>query len=266
MLIDKPVAVAYPARMADEFGFKGKSALVTGAASGIGAASARWLDAQGAARLVLVDMDSDRLDTLELSCQVECHAGDVADPQLWQSIEGSLGTIDHAVVNAGIAAGGMIAELDFADWRKIMGVNLDGAFLTLQAAMRAMADSGGSIVLLASVAGIKPLPGASAYATSKAALIHLAKIAALEGAAQHIRVNAIAPGGVDTSIWDSDPAFAALVDEKGRAEALKTYASATPSGRFASADEIAATIGFLLSDAADNITGAVLSSDGGFSL
>jgi NAD(P)-dependent dehydrogenase (short-subunit alcohol dehydrogenase family) len=147
-----------------------------------------------------------------------------------------------------------------------MSVNLDGAFLTLQAAMRAMQEAGGSVVMLSSVAGIKPLPGASAYATSKAALVQLTKIAALEGSPNKIRVNAIAPGGVDTAIWDGDPTFDALVADVGREKAIEAYASATPSKRFATADEIAGTIAFLLSDEADNITGAVLASDGGFSL
>jgi 2-keto-3-deoxy-L-fuconate dehydrogenase len=122
------------------------------------------------------------------------------------------------------------------------------------------------VVLLSSVSGIKPMAGASAYGASKAALIHLAKCAALEAAPRNIRVNAIAPGGVDTPIWNGNPDFDRMVAEQGRAAALAAMASATPSKRFASADEIAATIGFLLSDAASNITGAVLSSDGGFSL
>jgi len=91
-------------------------------------------------------------------------------------------------------------------------------------------------------------------------------IGALEGVADGIRVNAIAPGGVDTSIWDSDPGFAQMVKDMGREQALTVMAEVTPTKRFASADEIANTIGFLLSDAAGNITGAVLSSDGGFSL
>ena len=169
------------------------------------------------------------------------------------------------MVNAGIAAGSPIVETGFEDWRRIISVNLDGAFLTLREAMRAMPE-GGSIILLSSVSGLKPTAGAAAYATSKAALIQLARVAALEGAPHKIRVNAVAPGGVDTPIWDKDPGFAALAAEKGRDAALGEMAAGTPSGRFASPEEIAKTIGFLLSDAADNITGATLSSDGGFAL
>lgn len=251
--------------MATQNDMSGRSALVTGAASGIGKACAHWLASQGAARLVLVDRNAEALAALDLPGDVQRHCGDVADPDFWAALEPQLGPLDHAVVSAGIATGGPITQLDFADWRRIMQVNLDGAFLTLRAAMRAMA-SGGSVVLLSSVSGLKPMAGASAYGTSKAALIHLAKCAALEGAATGIRVNAIAPGGVDTPIWDGDPNFDAMVAQMGRPDAIKAMASATPSGRFAQPDEIATTIGFLLSDAASNITGAVLSSDGGFSL
>jgi len=251
--------------MAIEADFSGRSALVTGAAAGIGAACARWLDAQGIARLVLVDRDEAGLAALELGCTAETHAGDVADPDFWAALEPQLGQIDHALANAGIAAGGMIADSSFEEWRRILAVNLDGAFLTLRAAMRAMAQ-GGSVVATSSVSGIKPMAGASAYGASKAGLIHLVKCAALEGAPKGIRVNAIAPGGVDTGIWDGNADFDRMVVEQGREAALRAMASATPSGRFASAEEIAQTIGFLLSDAADNITGAVLSSDGGFGL
>ena len=249
--------------MTIETGFQGRTALITGAASGIGAATARWLDGQGIARLVLVDLDADGIAALDLQCTVQAAIGDVSDPDFWNGLD--LGALDHALINAGIAAGGTIAEMEFADWRRILSVNLDGAFLALQAAMRAM-PNGGSAVVTSSVSGIKPMAGASAYCCSKAALIHLAKSAALEGAPHKQRINVIAPGGVDTAIWDGEPQFDAAVKELGREAAIKTFASATPTGRFATADEIAQTIGFLLSDAADNITGAVLSSDGGFSL
>ncbi len=249
--------------MAIETDFANRTALITGAASGIGAATAAWLDQQGVGKLILVDRDEKGLAAHDLSCKVQLESGDVCDPDFWNSLD--IGTIDHALVNAGVAAGGPIAEMDFAEWRRILSINLDGAFLTLQAAMKAM-SKGGSIVLTASVSGQKPMAGASAYGTSKAALIHLSKCAALEGAPANIRVNAIAPGGVETAIWDGDPNFDAMVAEHGRAETFKTFAAATPSGRFASAEEIAGTIGYLLSGVADNITGAVLSSDGGFSL
>ena len=254
--------------MSQPSSFAGRSALVTGAASGIGAATARKLDQLGIARLVLVDLDSAGLAALELSCETELLVGDVSDPALWEAFEARGERLDHAVVNAGIAAGAPIAEESFEQWRRIMGINLDGAFLTLRAALRLIVRSGngGSVVMLSSVTGVKPMAGTAAYGTSKAALAHLTKIAALENAGAQIRVNAIAPGGVDTPIWDSDPNFQAMVKDNGREAAIAGFASGTPLGRFATAEEIARTITFLLSPESANITGAVLSSDGGLSL
>ncbi len=246
--------------------FAGRSALVTGAGSGIGAACARALAARGAAKLIVVDVDTEGLDELDLDGEVERVVGSVADEALWRVLEPSLAGLDHAVVNAGIGAGGAIPEVSFAEWRRVMDVNLDGAFLTLAAAMRAMAPSGGSAVIVSSSTAIKPLAGIGPYGVAKAAVAHMARIAALDGAGANIRVNAIAPGGVDTAIWESSEDFRRSVETQGREATIKAMASTTPSGRFASAEEIADTILYLLSDAAANITGHVLVSDGGFTL
>src|SRR3546814_12917202 len=125
--------------------------------------------------------------------------------------------------------------MDFADWRRVMSVNLDGAFLTLRTAMRAMKSSGGAIVLTASVAGVKAEPGIAAYGASKAAVIQLARIAAKEGAPDGIRVNAIAPGGVETPIWSSMPFFADMVMDMGSEaaafEAMGKIATPRPEAR-----------------------------------
>ncbi|RHW17597.1 SDR family oxidoreductase [Sphingomonas gilva] len=245
--------------------FAGKSALVTGAASGIGRAVAEWLSEEGALHLILVDRDAAALDTLKLRCRVDRIVGDVADEALWDAA--ALPDLDFAVVNAGIAGAGPIADLDFAEWRRILSVNLDGAFLTMRAAMRAMARRGGAIVAVSSAAGIKAEPGVAAYGASKAALIQLAKVAAKEGAAQGIRVNAIAPAGVETPVWDTVPMFATRAAEIGRDAAFAEMAKlATPMGRYAKPIEIAAQIAFLLSDEAAYMTGAVLISDGGYTL
>jgi 2-keto-3-deoxy-L-fuconate dehydrogenase len=241
--------------------FTGKSVLITGAASGIGAACATWLQARGAARLVLIDREQPGF------CSPLTFIGDVAEPALWERVEAEAGTIDHAVINAGISAGGTIADTSFEAWRRVLSVNLDGAFLTLRTALRLLSD-GGSIVLTASVSGFKAEPGTAAYGASKAAVIQLAKVAAKEAAPRGIRVNAIAPGGVDTPIWDDLPFFHEMVAEAGsRAAAIDAMARmATPLGRYAVPEEIAGQIGFLLSDMARNMTGAVLVSDGGYSL
>ena len=249
--------------MASELDFSGKSILITGAASGIGAACASWLARHGAAQMLLVDRDEPGLDGLESATFI----GVVADPALWDRIEAEAGPLGHAVINAGIASGSPIQETSFEDWRRVLAVNLDGAFLSLRTALRLM-QGGGSIVLTASISGFKAEPGTAAYGASKAALIHLAKVAAKEAAPRDIRVNAIAPGGVDTPIWDELPFFQGLVSETGsRAAAMEAMAKmATPRGRYAAPEEIAGQIGFLLSDLASNITGTVLISDGGYSL
>jgi NAD(P)-dependent dehydrogenase (short-subunit alcohol dehydrogenase family) len=242
--------------------------LITGAASGIGAATATLLAGSGARKLILVDLDEDRLRdfAFSLPCERQLIVGDVADDQLWT--EADLTGLTHAVANAGIGAGGPILECSFADWRRVISVNLDGVFLTLQAAMRAMQGSGGAIVLTASVAGIKAEPGIAAYGSSKAAVIHLARIAAKEGAASGIRVNAIAPGGVETPIWNKVPFFEQMVQSMGSEQAAfdAMGAAASPMARFARPEEIAAQIAFLLSESAAFVTGTCLVADGGYSL
>lgn len=198
--------------MTDIHDFAGRTALVTGAASGIGAACAKALAARGAARLVLVDVQRARMEALDLACETELVVGSVADEALWSDLEPRLAGLDHAVVNAGIGAGGPLADISLSEWRRVMDVNLDGAFLTLRAALRAMqaGSTGGSIVITSSTTGVKPVPGIGPYGVSKAAVSHMARIAAHENAEHGIRVNAIAPGGVDTAIWESSPRFPRL--------------------------------------------------------
>jgi len=241
--------------------FQSRTALITGAASGIGLAVAQHLGANGAAKLILVDCDP----LPDLSCETIAAQGDIRDEAFWDSLD--LANLDHAVINAGVAGAGLIADLAYDEWRRILSVNLDGAFLTLRAAMRAMKGRGGSIVLTASAAGVKAEPGIAAYGASKAALLHLAKIAAKEGAKDKIRVNAIAPAGVETPVWDAIPMFAVRAAEIGRDAAFAEMARlATPLGRYAKPQEIAAQIAFLLSDDAALITGSTLLSDGGYTL
>lgn len=213
---------------------------------------------------MLVDLDAEALARLDLSGAVQRLAGDVTDEAFWNDV--ALDDLDLAVVNAGVAGAGAIAELPFAEWRRILSVNLDGAFLTLRVALRAMRD-GGAVVATASAAGLKAEAGVAAYGASKAALLHLVKVAAKECAPRRIRVNAIAPAGVETPVWDAVPMFADKAREVGRDAAFGELAAlATPLERYAKAEEVAAQVCWLLSDEAALITGATLVSDGGYTL
>ena len=257
--------------MTDFLDFTGRTALVTGAASGIGAACARFLAARGAGHLVLTDWNAAQLEALDLPCRMTRIAGDVGDPAHWEAVAPHLAGLDHAVLNAGIAgAGKPVLELEWERWRRTCATNLDGVFLGLKHAMAAMAESGGgSIVMTASVAAVRGNTSVD-YGATKAAVAHMAKIAGREGGPLGIRVNAIAPGGVDTPIWDTTEGFSQFVAGKiqgDRVRAIEEFGKiGSPLGRFANADEIAGQIGFLLSDMAATITGTVLVSDGGFSI
>ena len=245
---------------------EGKIALVTGAASGIGLAVAERLAREGAARLVLTDLDARALARVDVPCAADRIAGDVRDEAHWAEVARHLDGLDLAVVNAGVAGAGAIADLGFDEWRRIVSTNLDGAFLTLRAALRAMAARDGAIVVVASAAGIKAERGVAAYGAAKAGLIQLARVAAKEGAPR-IRVNVIAPAGVETPVWDAVPMFADRARAIGRDAAFAELAAAsTPLARYAKPEEIGGQIAFLLSDAAATITGAVLTSDGGYLL
>lgn len=253
------------------FDFIGRTALVTGAASGIGAACARYLADRGAAHLILTDYDKDGLDRLDLPCRVSRVAGDVGEPAHWDEVAWHLDGLDHAVLNAGIAgAAKPIVDLDWDHWRRTCATNLDGVFLGLKHAMTAMqASTGGSVVITASVAAVRGVSSVD-YGATKAAVAHMARIAGREGGPMGIRCNAIAPGGVDTPIWDTTEGFSSFVAGKmqgDREKAIEEFGKiGNPIGRFATAEEIAGQIGFLLSDMAATINGTVLVSDGGFSI
>lgn len=259
-----------PSSMEPALDFSGRTALITGGASGIGAATARWLAEHGIGELVLVDLDEGSLAGLEFDCPVIRYVGDVADERLWARVERDVPAIDHALLNAGVANGCPIVDQSFEEWRRMLATNLDGMFLALRAVLRIMqrTERGRSLVLTSSVAGVKPMAMTSAYGSSKAAVAHLARVAAAEVVAKGIRVNAIAPGRVDTPIWTATDQFKMLVEKLGSVEAAKAAIASqvTATDRMATPEELAGQIGFLLSDAAVNVTGTVLVSDSGYSL
>lgn len=253
--------------------FSGKTVLITGAASGIGAAFAQLTADEGAAGLAILDRNEAGLVAIagRVGCPVVQAAGDVGDESLWASFEKDIAAnfagIDLALANAGVGHPmSPIAELDPEAWSRVIDVNLTGAFLTLRTSLRLMRD-GGAIVLVSSSMGVKPSPNTAGYGASKAALIQLARIAALEAAPRRIRVNAISPGGVETPLFRSHDFFATLVDQAGSERgAFDALAARTPLGRYSSAEETAGLIAFLMSDAAAQITGANLVADAGMTL
>lgn len=251
-------------------------ALVTGAASGIGAAVVVALHASGVQRFVLVDRDPRGLASLTESlesAQVLQRVQDVADEAAWvetaRQMHVRFGRLDLVVANAGIADAGLITELPFEQWRRVLSVNLDGVFLTLKSGLALIKEGqrGGACVVVSSASAVKAEPGVGAYGASKAAVVQLAKVAAKECAADRIRVNAILPGGVATPIWRAVPYFQELARElESETAALEAMGKAMPLGRYATAEEIASQIVFLLSHAAGPMTGASVVVDGGYTL
>lgn len=253
--------------------FAGKIALVTGAASGIGAAFARLAVHDGAEGLALLDRNAEGLETLarDLGRPHVLAVGDVGDAHVWADFEARIAArfdrIDLALANAGAGhAMTPIATLEPETWSRVIGANLTGAFLTLRTSLRLMRENG-AIVLVASSMGVKPSANTAAYGVSKAALVHLAKIAALEAAPKNIRVNAIAPGGVETPLFRDADFFQTLVAKTGSERAaFDALAEKTPLKRYASAEEVSGVIGFLMSEAAAQITGATIVADAGMTL
>jgi len=253
-------------------------ALITGAASGIGAACARDLATKATGGLILVDLDDEKLsetaDGLDAAPErVSTMAFDVADPARWAQahdfIADQYGRLDYAVVNAGISSASPITETSLEEWRRVMSVNLDGAFLTLRSVMPLMRanSQGGAIVVLSSASALKAEMGVAAYGASKAGLLQLMRVAAKEGAKDNIRVNAIAPGGVETPMWNEMPFFQDLVVQTGseRAAFDEMAKQGTPLARYAAPDDIARLVATLLTDNSP-ITGATLVVDGGYTL
>ena len=239
-----------------------KVALVTGAARGIGLASAQWFLGQGHA-VALLDIDGDTLHAAVAAlARPECTLAlqsDVRDPAqvaaAIAAVDARFGRLDALVNNAGIAVFKPLQHTGFDEWRDVLATNLDGPFLCTQAATPLMLKhGGGAVVNIASISGLRASTLRVAYGTSKAALIHLTKQQAAELGDVGIRVNAIAPGPVDT-------AMAKLVHS---AEIRRDYHDSIPLGRYGTPEEIAAGIGFLCSDAASYINGHTLAVDGGF--
>jgi NAD(P)-dependent dehydrogenase (short-subunit alcohol dehydrogenase family) len=252
-----------------------KVALVTGAGSGIGRATAALLAAEGAAAIVAdINEGAAQAVAAEIASaggKAEPLALDVADESAWrQATERILAThrrLDIVVNNAGVSFVKPVADMTLGEWRRVLAVNLDGVFLGTRQGIRAMgASGGGSIVNVASVSGIKPFAGAGAYGAAKAAVRLLSKIAAIEcqDASNGVRVNVVSPGGVKTPMWESMEFFRGLMAEHGGAEeAFAAMAGSVLSQRFFSAEEVARTVLYLASDESSHLTGTEVVLDRG---
>jgi NAD(P)-dependent dehydrogenase (short-subunit alcohol dehydrogenase family) len=236
--------------------------VVTGGARGIGLAIAHWFLAHGH-RVALIDIDGVTLAqtnaTLNDPARVLALHCDVSKPDQVQAaierVTTTFGRIDALVNNAGVAVFKPIGDTTFEEWRYVMGTNLDGAFLCTQACAPVMIKTGGgNIVNIASISGLRASTLRVAYGTSKAAIIHLTKQQAVELGNVGIRVNAIAPGPIDTEMSKLVHSVAIRSD----------YYDAIPLNRYGSTEEIASVAGFLCSTAASYVNGQVLAVDGGF--
>ena len=233
-------------------------ALITGAARGIGLATAALFHSEGR-RVVMLDRDTDELTeaaaTLPGALAITC---DVSSPQhvaqAVAEIEQTYGRLDILVNNAGVADFGPLAETDFSRWRRVMETNLDGVFLMSQACLALLSARGGAIVNIASISGLRASTLRIAYGTSKAAVIHLTKQQAAELGEVGIRANCVCPGPVDTKL--------ALAVHSPEIRAA--YHDAIPLNRYGTEREIADVICFLASERASYVTGQVVASDGGF--
>jgi 3(or 17)beta-hydroxysteroid dehydrogenase len=251
----------------------GTVALVTGAASGIGKATAIACALEGA-RVVVGDLNETAAEQVAemiraAGGEARARLMDVTCESDWAAaltdLHATWGTLGLCVNCAGISLARPLTELSLADWRRVFAVNLDGVFLGTRHAMESMkAGNGGSIINIASAAGAKALAGNAAYGASKAAVRFFTRVAALEGAPHHIRVNSISPGAVATSMWEGTALWpAAVAEQSGREAALQALVR---DQNMAEPLDVARAVLFLASDDARFITGADLAVDGGFSI
>jgi len=249
--------------------FTGKIALVTGAASGIGAAVTASLETAGAqvyaADLKPPGTSRPDSDTHAIKLDVREEADWIAATE---TILASHGRLDILANCVGVSAGTPLAETTLAEWRHVLSTNLDGAFLATKHGIRAMRATGGAIVHIGSASGIRPAAGAAAYSTSKAALRMLVRTAAKEcrDARLAIRINVVSPAGVKTPMWSTMPFFQELVRTHGSEDAAYASMEAAGGGRFIEPDAVARVVCFLAGDEARHITGVEVPVDDGYVL
>lgn len=253
--------------------FEGKTVLVTGGAGAIGSATARTFLVRGA-NIVLVDLDADGLDTvaeaLGESGKVKTVAGDVSDAEIMKDAVAfavtSFGSVDMAFNNAGISGDvAPVHELPLDEWDRIVRINLRSMFVSLQAVAAEMVGSGkgGAIVNMgSSMAGWDVLAGGAGYISTKHAVVGLTKSAAFDLAPHGIRVNAVCPGVIETTL--GVPGM--REGQTGGQSQVEKFASRIPSRRIGQVEDVAEVVAFLASEAARHVNGAAWLIDGGQTL
>ena len=242
--------------------FIDRVAIVTGGASGMGAATVRRL-AAGGASVMIVDRNADLARAVAIETGGTAIVGDVADSSF---CDGAVATAmeRHGGLDVLVNAAGVIVRASGEDttdeqWAKIMGVNVSGTFFMCRAALRVMkANRRGAIVNFGSIWGDLGSAGVAAYCASKGAVHNLTRALAMDHAADGIRVNAVCPGEVNTPMLQSERA------EEVTEQLLTAIAATVPMGRLADPDEIARVVCFLASDEASYMTGALVSVDAGY--
>jgi NAD(P)-dependent dehydrogenase (short-subunit alcohol dehydrogenase family) len=244
----------------------GKVGIITGAASGIGAACARVMAREGA-KLVLTDLDQAGGERVAEECGAVFLRHDVTNEANWPVVaataEQRFGGLHILLANAGISFLGPAIEMLYVVWRRQMAVNVDGVFLAAKHCIPVMRRSGGgSIIVMSSVAGLSGAAGLAGYSASKGAVRLFAKSLALEcaQARDNIRVNTVHPGVIDTPSWAGRSS-----DAGGPSDAHAFAAAEVPVGEAGTAEDIANGVVFLASDASRYVTGSELVIDGGLS-
>ncbi|SDS28288.1 SDR family NAD(P)-dependent oxidoreductase [Bradyrhizobium canariense] len=254
---------------------EGKVALVTGGASGIGAAVAELL-AQEGAKVVATDIDELRGPELVAGLNKSGHQAiflhqDVTSEERWaevtSDIEKRFGRLDILVSNAGIGISvPSITDMSLHDWRRQTAINLDGVFLSVKYCLPLMRKTGGgSVIMMSSLAGLRGAAGLAGYCATKGGVRLFAKAVAMEcaSAGDGIRVNSVHPGIIDTPIWGKIPTEAAGRGQNAPIDPEERAKLATPLGRVGYATEIASGVLYLASDASRYVTGTELVIDGG---
>jgi len=256
--------------------FEGKNVIVTGAAQGVGKETSIMFLNEGA-NVLMADINSLKLDEIKTEIsnyidQVHLMKVDISKQEdislMINEIINKWGRIDYVVNNASISFVKNMMEITIDDWDKVLNINVKGTFFIMLKAAKEMikAGNGGCIINISSIAGLNGRPLFLPYAASKAAVINFTKSAAIEFAKYNIRVNSVAPGTIDTSMWEYVYKNLSKINNSDEETVVKNWVEKIPLKRLAKPKDIANTILFLCSEEAQYITGQTINVCGGLSI